>query len=195
MDGSVPMGKGANSAEGVDVPRPSIERVYVDNVLLLRWIAIRNFRIPEEDAKALVHDVFLSYIAKPAAVHTNIRAYLIAAIGSASKNYWRSKRTEHRVFTEEDVAALEDSPKVVVAGNFVDDLALNQTIGATLARLPRREREALKRRYLNGEDTKTIAAALNTTPGNVDYIMHVGRKRALAEYRDITRFDKCDPNI
>ena len=169
---------------GVD--EGSIEHIYLEHVLLLRRIAKQKFDIPEDDAKTLVQDVFLCFIGNPTAVRSNIRAYLIAAICNASRNYWRTKNKEKRVLSDDDVAALEDSPRVV-AKDFTEGVALHMTIGATLARLPSRQREVLRRRYLHDEDSKTIAAALNTTPENVDYIMHVGKKRALLEYKDITQ--------
>ncbi len=174
------------AARQFGVDEGSIEHIYLEHVLLLRRIASRKFGIPDDDAKTLVHDVFLCFIGNPKAVRTNVRAYLIAAICNASRNYWRSKNIEKRVFSDDDVAALEDSPRIV-AEDFSEGLALHMTIGATLARLPLRQREVLRRRYLCDEDSKTIAAALNTTPENVDYIMHIGKRRALVEYKDITQ--------
>jgi len=163
----------------------SIENIYLEHVVLLRRIAATK-GVPEEDAKTLVQDVFLQFIGNPTAVRTNLRAYLVAAICNASRNYWRSKRSEQRVFTNHDLADLQDSPKLAAEG-FVEELALEMTIGATLARLPEREREVLLRRYKYGEDSETIAAALNTTPNNVDQLMFTGKKRARIHYKMITQ--------
>jgi RNA polymerase sigma factor (sigma-70 family) len=163
----------------------SIEHIYLEHVVLLRRIAATR-GVPEEDAKTLVQDVFLQFIGNPTAVRTNVRAYLVASICNASRNYWRSKRTEQRVFSNHDLADLQDSPKLAAEG-FVEELALEMAIGATLARLPEREREVLLRRYKYGEDSETIAAALNTTPNNVDQLMFTGKKRARTEYQMITQ--------
>ena len=75
-----------------------IERVYLEHAPLLRRVAIRKFSIPTADADTLVHDVFAAYIANPGAVRSDLRAYLIAAICNASRNYWRSKEMQERVF-------------------------------------------------------------------------------------------------
>ncbi|HEV8436075.1 MAG TPA: helix-turn-helix domain-containing protein [Thermoanaerobaculia bacterium] len=74
-----------------------IERVYLEHSPLLRRVAVRKFGIPPSDADTLVHDVFAAYIANPGAVRSDLRAYLIAAICNASRNYWRSKEMQERV--------------------------------------------------------------------------------------------------
>ena len=73
-----------------------IERVYLEHAPLLRRVAVRKFGIPPADADTLVHDVFAAYIANPGAVRSDLRAYLIAAICNASRNYWRTKEMQER---------------------------------------------------------------------------------------------------
>lgn len=150
--------------------------LYLDHAALLRRIAIRKFRVPPSDADALVHDVFINYLSVVRPVRTDVRAYLIGSICNASRNYWRSKRSEERVFADE-------SSDGVVGEDIFEGLAANLAVASTLRRLGSRCREALRRYYLEGEDTPTIAAFLNTTPSNVNYLMHCCRKRAREVYQ------------
>lgn len=164
------------------VPYPTTGDIYRDHAPFLRRVAIRKFGVPPTDADGLVHDVFINYLATVRVVRGDLRGYLIGAICNASRNYWRSRRCEERVFSERD-----DVEDEAVTEDTFDGLALNLVVASTLARLGSRCREALRRYYLDGEDTPTIAAALNTSAHNVNYLMHVCRKRAREVYEEITR--------
>ena len=159
----------------------ALDQQYIEHAPVLRRIAIRKFRVPPAEAEALVHDVFISCLLTNRNVRTDLRAYLIAAICNACRNYWRSRRSEDRVFTDEEPAS------DAVSGDLFDGLAVNLVVASTLAKLGARCREVLRRYYLRGEDTPTIAAALETKPSNVNYMMHVCRKRARVIYEEITR--------
>lgn len=175
------------SAPALSGPRAFAETcltgdIYLDHAPLLRRVAIRKFGVPAADAEALVHDVFINYLAATRTIRGDLRGYLIGAICNACRNYWRSRRSEERLFVEDDPAAAD-----VVSEDIFDGLALNLVVASTLARLGGRCREALKRYYLDGEDTRTIAVALNTSPSNVNYMMYMCRKRAREVYEAITR--------
>ena len=157
--------------------------MYREHASLLRRVAIRRFGVPPADVEALVHDVFINYLASTRKVHGEMRSYLIGAICNAARNYWRSRRTEGRVFTEEDL----DSMEVSCEPDLFDALSANLIVASTLAALRPRCREALRRYYLEGEDTRTIAAAMNTSPANINYIMHMCRKRARQVYEEMAR--------
>ncbi len=159
-----------------------IERVYLEHSLLLRRVAVRKFGIPAADAETLVHDVFAAYIANPGAVRSDLRAYLIAAICNASRNYWRMKEMQERFFVEPG-----DSPPDSADDSFFDGLSLHLVMGATLARLGERCRDVLRRFYFEGESAGSIAEAMKTTAGNVHYILHVCRKKARFIYDELTR--------
>lgn len=161
-------------------PGKPADEVYLAHAPLLRRVAIRKFGIPPGEAQALVHDVFLTYLVNPRAVRGDLRAYLIGAICNASRNYWRSRRSEGRVFSDTDAGN-------AIAGDVFDGLSLNLVVGATLAKLGQRCREVLRRYYLDGDETPLIAAAIHTSASNVNYLMHVCRKRARAIYQSITR--------
>jgi RNA polymerase sigma factor (sigma-70 family) len=116
---------------------------------------------------------------RPRDVHQNVRSYLVAAVCNASRNYWRAKQTRERHFPLEIPDRVDD--------DVAEGLSLRMMIGATLARLGARCREVLRRYYLEEEDTASIASALDTTASNVNYLMHVCRKKARTLYEEIGR--------
>jgi len=162
-------------------PRIPAGEIYLEHAPMLRRVAVRKFDIPAADAEALVHDVFAAYLASPGAVRTNLKGYLVAAICNASRNYWRSRRTEERVFTD------EEAMDVAVPEDLFDGLAVNLVVAATLARLGSRCREVLRRYYLDGEETRSIAEAVGISPGNVNHLRHVCKIRAREIYEEINR--------
>jgi RNA polymerase sigma factor (sigma-70 family) len=162
-------------------PRP-FDEVYLEHAPLMRRVVIRKFHVPSADADALVHDVFVAYLANPQRVRTNLKAYLVTGACNAARKYWRSKSYDERLFTEDP--ATDDAAS---ADDAFADLARNLTVAATLAQLGPRCQEALRRYYLDGEDTSTIAAALNTSPGNVNYIMYTCRLRAREIHEEMSR--------
>jgi len=158
---------------------------YVNHALVLRRLAIRKFHVPACDVDALVHDVFINYLntahrSRP----VDLRAYLISAICNASRNYWRRKRCEERIFSPDD---LSDSGSEIAALGIdtFREVADTLAVASILARLETRCRDVLKRYYLEEEDTSSIAEAIRTTCTNVNYLMHVCRKRARAAYESI----------
>jgi len=162
-------------------PGASATEIYVAYAPLLRRVAIRKFSIPFPEAESLVHDVFICYLSDPMRVRTNLRGYLIACICNASRKYLLSRSSESRIFAAD--VPVDD---VVVEETF-DGLDTTMLVAATLARMPARYRDILRRHYLDGEDTRTIAEALGTTPTNINYLMHVCRIRARDIYRELNR--------
>ncbi len=173
------------STQACDVPEAgSVDALYLDHALFLRNVAIRKFNVPPAEAHGLVHDVFINYLviterSRP----RDVRGYLIGAICNASRNYWRSRRTEDRVFTSDEDAA---GSATVEDGAF-EAVSMSLIVASILARLGGRCREVLKRYYLDGQDTPAIAAAIHTTSANVNYLMHACRKKARAVYEGMVR--------
>ena len=168
-----------------DIPIPSRREstgeIYLEHGPLLRRVAIRKFSVPPADAEALVHDVFVNFLLTARNVR-DVRAYLLASVCNACRNYWRSRRSESRVFADDDTVVAD-----IASPDVFDGLARNLVVASTLAKLGARCREMLQRYYLNGEDTPAIAEAMDTTPSNVNYLMHVCRKHARVIYDAITR--------
>lgn len=176
-----PPGLTAAPAPACNPAEPAAGEIYVEYAPLLRRVAIRKFAIPIVDAEALVHDVFIGYLSDPRRVRVNLRGYLIASICNACRKYWNSRNSESRIFS--DAVEVDEA----VAEETFDGLDRTLLVAATLARLPARYRDVLKRYYLEGQDTKTIADALGTTPTNVNYLMHVCRVRARDIYHELNR--------
>jgi len=126
----------------------------------------------------LVHDVFATYLTNPTAVR-DVRAYLIGGICNAAREYWRETR-HHLPLSASD----EEN---TVAEEVFDGLAERLTVAATIARLRFRCREVLRRYYFDGESTDSIAAAIETNPRNVNYLLHICRGRARKIYETLTK--------
>ena len=171
------MKEDAAAARPYPVSDSRTEGLYLEHAPVMRRIAIRKFGVPPADADTLVHDVFVNYLMMTRAIRADLRTYLIGAICNACRNYWRSQRTEGRVFSDADVATID-----VAADKMLDGLEDHLTVASILAGLGERCREVLRRYYLEGEDTATIAAAMDTTSSNVNYMMHICRKRAREAY-------------
>jgi RNA polymerase sigma factor (sigma-70 family) len=157
----------------------AIDEVYLEHAPLMRRIAASRFRIPAAELDALVHDVFATYIANFAGVRGDVRRYLVGGICNAARNFWRSRNAAEAVFSD------EEPPESAISRSLSDEVESVQLAAATMARLDQRCREALERYYLHGDDTPTIACALQTSEPNVNYLMHVCRKRARAIYRKL----------
>jgi DNA-directed RNA polymerase specialized sigma24 family protein len=151
--------------------------LYLQYAPVLRRIACRKYDIPVMDVDALVHDVFATYLTNPGVVR-DARAYLVGGICNASREYWRERRRE---------VALPDDEEPVVPQTLLEGLSARLTVAATVARLRSRCRELLRRRYFEDEATDVIAAAIDTTPRNVLYLLHICRGRARKIYETLTR--------
>jgi RNA polymerase sigma factor (sigma-70 family) len=159
-------------------------QLYLDHAALLRRVAVRKFDVPAAEAEALVHDVFINYLVAPRGVADHhLKAYLVASICNASRNYWRARHVEARVFA----AGGCDVSRAASHDQALEGLARNLAVASTLAKLGARCREVLNRYYLRGETTPAVAAAMKTTASNVNYLMHVCRKRMRTIYEQMTR--------
>jgi RNA polymerase sigma factor (sigma-70 family) len=170
-----------------------IGEIYLEYAPLLRRVAVRKFDIPLAETDSLVRDVFFGFLVDPRRDRTNPRGYLIAAMCNACRRYWSSRNPELHSFP----------PGASIVDNEVSDEVfegLDQTllVATALARLPPRYRDILRRHYLEGQDTKTIADALGTTPTNLHYLLQVCRIRAHHIYSElkpgaVTRNPTADP--
>jgi RNA polymerase sigma factor (sigma-70 family) len=151
--------------------RSTFANVYDQHALLLRRIATEKFGVPAPEAEALVHDIFLTYLADPSHVR-EVRPYLVGAICNASRHYWRSKYYEKALFSSDE----SDEP---VDASWIDQVSIRLTLARALSRIRPQCREALRRYYLNGETTDDIAAVMDTTRGYVFKLLSSCRKDAL----------------
>lgn len=167
--------------EPPDKPSPSetLEYLYREHAALLRTTAKLRYRIPDAEIESLVNDVFVSFLERQPRVD-DVRAYLLVAIGNASKHYHRKRRREQPLLPEHE--ELSDDSTV----RNIDRWALHLSVGATLAHLGERCRETLRRFYLDDEETSAIAERFSTSPGYIRQLLHECRKRAREIYRRLT---------
>ena len=153
--------------------------LYERDAQLLRTTARFRFRIPNDDADALVHDVFASFLERQPRTD-DARAYLLGAIGNACRHYWRKRQHEAPLLSEhEDRADMN-------AAERMEQWTLHLSLGAVLTRLGPKCRETLERYYLGGERPESIARDLVTTVAYVFQLLHTCRKRARDIYLELT---------
>jgi RNA polymerase sigma factor (sigma-70 family) len=140
------------------VDDPDFVEIYSDNLRLLVAIAVRKFHVPEVDAEALAHEVFLSYLKRGDEVR-DLHAWLIGAICHASRYYWRQRgnRTEQ---LDPMTAVLRPDP---ASAGIVDDLPTQLAVREILDLLPPRSQEILRLRYFEGYSIREIADYLGVT--------------------------------
>jgi len=188
--GSEPQGNDAPvqppRAPAAAVPNPPagpaerpIREIYLEYAPLLRRVALRKFDIPIADADSLIRDVFFRYLADPHRVRTNVRGYLIATMCAACRRYWSLRDPESHRFPNGD--SMDDE----VSEEVFEGLDQTMLVATALARLPPAHRDVLRRHFLEGQDAKTIADALGTTPTNVHYLLQVCQIRTQQIYSNL----------
>ena len=158
---------------------PVFEEVYLLYAPRLRRIAYRKYGIQLAEAETLVHDVFTTFFTHADEVN-DVWPYLVGAICNAARNHL--KRADR---TEAIFCAGEPCPAVARddVGREVEGKLL---LKGVLARVGSRCRDLFQRYYVDGETTRMIADALDTTPGTVAVRLHQCRKRAVEAYQSMT---------
>jgi DNA-directed RNA polymerase specialized sigma24 family protein len=134
-------------------PRERVAAAYHAHYDALRYIAAQRFRVPSADVRPLIHDVFVAYMRHVAAIGDD-RGWLITATKHACLKYWRDAKPgtslpDEDAFLPLDTCALRD------------DVAVRLDLARVLRRVPKRCRDVLWRRYVDGADPGDIAAALS----------------------------------
>lgn len=156
-----------------------IEVLYLEHRPLLMAVACRKFRVAEEDAEALLQEVFLSYLQTGAQVD-NIRAWLVAAICNASRHYWRVRGRADQL--PEDFSQHSDPGSQALPERF----ALEMTVRQALQYLQPRCRETLWLHYFEGRSASDMARELETTTRYAEKLIHNCLKRVREIYMNIT---------
>jgi RNA polymerase sigma factor (sigma-70 family) len=164
----------ADSPSAVD----TIEALYREHAALLRATARVRYRIPHDDAEALVNDVFASLLERRPRIH-DARAFLLGAIRNSCKHYWRKRRFEEPLLPE-----YEDTADAAAADR-MERWLRQLEVGAILARIGPKCRDLIRRHYLDGELGPVLAAHLGRTAGYVKQLLHGCLKRARAAYRNL----------
>ena len=141
-----------------DADDPQFREIYEGNLRLLVAIAVRKFQVPEVDAEALAHEVFLSYLRHADEIR-DLRHWLVGAICNASRYYWR-KRGRNTEQLDTDVAAERPDPHLL---NVLTTLPNHIAIAEVLEAMPPRWAHILRLRYFEGYSIKEIADYLGVT--------------------------------
>jgi len=145
---------------------------------LLRYLAVARFRVPRDDADALVHDVFATYFGKATSVRSP-RPYLVGAMCNAARHYWRDRKNEEAAMARCDVI-VPTEPELIA-----DSVGRKLLIASTLARIGTKCRDLLRRYYLEGESTASIATRRDTTPDYILLLLHRCRRSARSIVRTL----------
>jgi len=157
------------------------EEFYTRMINVLRFIAHVRFRIPLPDAEGIVHDAFVKYLRDYRTVRDPSR-WLAATVANASRNFLRDHARERPLPPDADVRWQDPG-----AAQDLELIDMRLTLGATLAQLGERCRNVLYRFHVHEESTSAIAETLNTTPGYVQLLLHLCRKRARAIYLGLAK--------
>ena len=157
----------------------AFEELYLQIAPLLRVLAHRRFRVPREDAGALVNDVFINYLRDPAQVR-DARQYLVGATCNASRAYWRRQTAHDGRFAPLDAPHGSEDPTF-------ESLAVTLAVGTMLTQLGTNCRDVLRRAYVDDQPAAVIAEELDTTAGAIRVRLHKCRKRAQKIFCSITR--------
>lgn len=128
-----------------------------------------RFGIPEEDSENLLHDIFTSLL-RGRVIIGDEEKWLIGAACNASRFYWRRQK-ENVGLSEELLAGSTDET----------DLAL----GEIMDKLPKRARDVLRMRYLEGLSGNEIAERYGKSLEYTHVLIH----RSLEKARAVARGD------
>ena len=143
-----------------------ISLAYQSYYPLLSFLAAHRFRIPEDEVRPLIHEVFVALLRNRAKVE-DVKAWLVGAMCNRCRFYWRSKGREDLA-----MQVIADQPS-----SFVDDLALRLDVVEALRRMAPRCREVLHLRFVEALSSAEIAAHFATT---VDYARKLVYRCALS---------------
>jgi len=128
-----------------------IAAAYHAHYRVLEYIAVQKFRVPDEDVRGVIHEVFVAFIRSRAKVYDE-RAWLVGAMCNQCRLYWRaSGKAGHPLPVDEDGAC------------DADDVAQRVDVSTLLRRMPRRCREILHLRFFEEYSSEEIAVHYETT--------------------------------
>ena len=141
-----------------DIDEEQFARLYEANCGVLVALAVRKFRVPLDDAEALAHEVFLSYLKRRDEIR-DLHRWLVGAICNASRYYWR----QHGRNIEQLDTEVADAQQDPASGNALDTMLARIAAGEAMAGLSPRYQHILRLRYFEGYSIKEIADHLGVT--------------------------------
>lgn len=143
-----------------------VEAAYGANYKLLSFLALRRFRIPEDEVCAVIHDVFVAFIRSAEKIRStpeDERAWLVGAVCNASRYYWR-KHGKTSALTADDQRRIQSD-------RLSDDSLDRIELASVLRDLPAHCRDLLCRHYGEGYTAGEIAPAYALRPSSTSNLI------------------------
>jgi RNA polymerase sigma factor (sigma-70 family) len=156
----------------------SFEELYSEHFDFLVAVAVRKFRVPEQDAEALAHEVFLSYLRRKSEV-LNVHSWILGAICHASRYYWRQHGRMVEPLDDDHAFERPDPTTTRILDSLPDQLAARQALEGLMPR----DQEILKMRYFEGCSIVEIADRLGVKPKYAQKLLTKVLRRAERNYR------------
>lgn len=157
------------------VENPDPATLYESHYRVMRWIATAKYRIPESDADALIHEVFLSYLVVNRHL-AEVERWLVGGICNQSRNYWRQR------LRDEVPPTFTADPRTV---EFETAVQREYTLATILRSLDPRCRTLLQRHYLEEHTARELATSLRTSVRYAERLLHKCLVRARALHQKL----------
>jgi len=154
------------------------EELYAEHFDFLVAVAARKFRVPEGDAEALAHEVFLSYLRKSGQVE-NIHSWMLGAICNASRYYWRKNGRMVEPLDDDQAFERPDPATTRILDSLPDQLAAREALEGLMPR----DQEILKMRYFEGFSIIEIGRRLGVKAKYAQKLLTKVLRRAERNYR------------
>ena len=154
------------------------EELYAEHFDFLVAVAVRKFRVPECDAEALAHEVFLSYLRRSDEV-LDVHKWMLGAICHASRYYWRQNGRLVAPLDDDQAFERPDPATTRILDSLPDQIAARQALEG----LRPRDQEILKMRYFEGCSIVEIARRLGVKPKYAQKLLTKVLRRAERNYR------------
>jgi RNA polymerase sigma factor (sigma-70 family) len=151
------------------------EALYFAHRNLLLYLACARFRVPPEDAEALLHDVFLAFLISDVPLR-DPRAWFVAAMSNAARAY-RRRSARSDAFSELPQSFMDSG------STDPDDLERELLVREILRRLRSRDREVLRLRFFEELTVPEIGERLRTTTRYAERLVAFALTRVRDAYR------------
>ncbi len=128
-----------------------VTAAYHEHYRVLEYVAVQKFRIPDEDVRGLIHEVFVAFIKARNKVYDE-RAWLVGAMCNHCRLYWRAHGRDAGALPLDEERACD-----------AEDVARRVDVSTVLRRLPQRCREILHLRFFEEYSSEEIANHFATT--------------------------------
>lgn len=139
------------------------------------------------DADDVLQQVWVAALRSPPDTGdgSNVRAWLYRVATNRALDCLAKSRRRRTSLRRQDPALVTAEPAAVEARAFALNDGARDRIRAHASRLPRKQREAVWMRWVDGLDYQTIAQRLDSSPESARANVYHGMKRLRAELKDL----------